>query len=35
MTDAEISLRQRLCRRQLAGCKFRRQHPFPGLCAGL
>jgi very-short-patch-repair endonuclease len=28
MTDAEIHLWQRLRGRQLAGCKFRRQHPF-------
>ena len=28
MTDAEIRLWQRLRSRQLAGCKFRRQHPY-------
>ena len=28
MTDAEIRLWQRLRGRQIAGCKFRRQHPF-------
>ena len=28
MTDAEIHLWQRLRGRQMAGCKFRRQHPF-------
>jgi very-short-patch-repair endonuclease len=28
MTDAEIRLWQRLRGRQLAGCKFRRQHPY-------
>ena len=28
MTDAEIRLWQRLRNRQLAGCKFRRQHPY-------
>lgn len=28
MTDAEIHLWQRLRSRQLAGCKFRRQHPY-------
>jgi very-short-patch-repair endonuclease len=28
MTDAEIQLWQRLRGRQIAGCKFRRQHPF-------
>ena len=28
MTDAEQRLWQRLRERQLAGCKFRRQHPF-------
>jgi len=28
MTDAEIRLWQRLRGRQVAGCKFRRQHPF-------
>ena len=27
-TDAERKLWQGLCGRQLAGCKFRRQHPF-------
>ena len=28
MTDAETRLWQRLRGRQMAGCKFRRQHPF-------
>ncbi|MDK9702216.1 MAG: endonuclease domain-containing protein [Sulfuritalea sp.] len=28
MTDAEARLWQRLRGRQIAGCKFRRQHPF-------
>ncbi|MGB7649809.1 MAG: endonuclease domain-containing protein [Gallionella sp.] len=28
MTDAELRLWQRLRSRQLAGCKFRRQHPY-------
>jgi very-short-patch-repair endonuclease len=28
MTDAEIRLWQRLRSRQVAGCKFRRQHPY-------
>lgn len=28
MTDAEIRLWRRLRGRQMAGCKFRRQHPF-------
>ena len=28
MTDAEIRLWQRLRSQQLAGCKFRRQHPY-------
>ena len=28
MTDAEVRLWQRLRGRQIAGCKFRRQHPF-------
>ena len=28
MTDAEIRLWQRMRSRQIAGCKFRRQHPF-------
>ena len=28
MTEAEIRLWQRLRGRQVAGCKFRRQHPF-------
>ena len=28
MTDAEVCLWRRLRGRQIAGCKFRRQHPF-------
>ena len=28
MTDAELRLWQRLRDRQIAGCRFRRQHPF-------
>jgi very-short-patch-repair endonuclease len=28
MTEAEIRLWQRLRGRQIAGCKFRRQHPY-------